>query len=100
LPHHPLLIVASRLADEYLWAEVLNLGGHDVLAKPFQGAEVQWVLESAWRIWTNRKKRASSFAVEYPSVSGLTFSHSIPGKVSVHQVMRRSPRIEFDGLYI
>jgi len=57
LPHHPLLVVTSRLADEYLWVEVLNLGGHDVLAKPFRAAEVQWVLESAWRIWANSNKR-------------------------------------------
>ena len=57
LPHQPLLVVTSRLADEHLWVEVLNLGGHDVLAKPFQAAEVQWVLENAWRIWANRDKR-------------------------------------------
>ena len=57
LPHHPLLVVPSRLADEYLWVEVLNLGGHDVLAKPFRAAEVQWVLESGWRIWANNNKR-------------------------------------------
>lgn len=57
LSHHPLLVVTSRVADEHLWVEVLNLGGHDVLAKPFQAPEVQWALESAWRIWANRKKR-------------------------------------------
>jgi len=57
LRHHPLLVVTSRLADEELWAEVLNLGGHDVLAKPFQAAEVEWVLDRAWRIWANRNKR-------------------------------------------
>jgi DNA-binding response OmpR family regulator len=50
LPHVPLLIVTARLADEYLWAEVLNLGGHDVLGKPFQAAEMLWVLDNAWRI--------------------------------------------------
>ena len=63
LPHHPLLIVTSRLADDHLWAEVLNLGGHDVLAKPFQAAEVQWSLEGAWRIWANRKKPLNSSVV-------------------------------------
>jgi len=42
------LIVTSRLADESLWAEVLNLGGHDVLAKPFDEQEVRRVLASAW----------------------------------------------------
>src|SRR5271157_4701312 len=50
LPHAPLLIVAARLADEYLWAEVLNLGGHDVLGKPFQMTELLWVLGTAWRL--------------------------------------------------
>jgi len=48
LPRAPLLIVASLLADEHLWAEVLNLGGHDVLCKPFETKEVLWVLSSAW----------------------------------------------------
>src|SRR5262245_18331674 len=33
------LIVTERLADNYLWAEVLNLGGFDVLAQPFDGEE-------------------------------------------------------------
>lgn len=49
LARPPLLVVASCLADEYLWAEVLNLGGHDVLAKPFQTKELVWVVENAWR---------------------------------------------------
>jgi DNA-binding response OmpR family regulator len=57
LPHPPLLVVTSRLADEYLWTEVLNLGGHDVLAKPFQAVELQWVLESAWRISAHHQKQ-------------------------------------------
>src|SRR5215831_8869095 len=37
----PVLIVASRQADEYLWAEVLNLGGYDLLSKPFDDEEVR-----------------------------------------------------------
>ena len=44
----PLLIVTSRLADVSLWAEVLNLGGYDLLAKPFNRQEVRHVLTSAW----------------------------------------------------
>lgn len=50
LPRTPVLIVTDRLADERLWAEVLNLGGHDVLGKPFQERELLWVLGSAWRL--------------------------------------------------
>jgi DNA-binding response OmpR family regulator len=57
LPDPPLLVVASRLADEHLWAEVLNLGGYDVLAKPFQAGELRWVMESAWRIKARNNKR-------------------------------------------
>lgn len=47
----PCLIVASRLADEFLWAEVLNLGGYDVLAKPFDAEEVVRVVTLACDSW-------------------------------------------------
>lgn len=45
----PRVIVTSRLADEYLWAEVLNLGGYDVLAQPFEVSEVRRCAEAAVR---------------------------------------------------
>jgi DNA-binding response OmpR family regulator len=48
LPNTPSLIVTSRLADERLWAEVLNLGAWDVLAKPFDRSEVICSMRSAW----------------------------------------------------
>src|SRR5262249_35259883 len=48
LPEPTPMIVTSRLADDHLWAEVLNLGGFDVLAKPYNEREVRHVLESAW----------------------------------------------------
>jgi DNA-binding NtrC family response regulator len=41
------LVVTSRRADEHLWAEVLNLGGYDVLAKPFRAREVVHAITSA-----------------------------------------------------
>ena len=48
----PSLIVSSRLADERLWAEVLNLGAFDLLlGAPFEPEEVLRVTESAWRAW-------------------------------------------------
>ncbi len=59
LPQTPLLIVTARLADEYLWAEVLNLGGYDVLSQPFQVTELLWVFSNAWRMrkdtWTRER---------------------------------------------
>jgi DNA-binding response OmpR family regulator len=43
----PVLIVTSRQADEYLWAEVLNLGGYDLLSEPFDDEEVRRVIGNA-----------------------------------------------------
>jgi FixJ family two-component response regulator len=54
LQQRPAMIVASRSADNHLWAEVLNLGGSDVLAKPFETKEVIWSIDSAWHEWTKR----------------------------------------------
>jgi CheY-like chemotaxis protein len=52
LPNTQFLIVTSRLADEQLWAEALNIGAYDVLAKPFDVDEVIRVVISAWNQWT------------------------------------------------
>jgi DNA-binding response OmpR family regulator len=45
----PQLIVTSRTADDYLWAEVLNVGGYDVLPQPLAREEVERVIASARR---------------------------------------------------
>jgi len=47
----PLLVVTSRKADDTLWSEVLNLGGYDVLAQPYERAEVVRILSLAWLHW-------------------------------------------------
>ena len=57
LPEAPLVIVASRLADAFLWAEVLNLGGHDVLSKPFDQQDVTNSVGLARDRWSRRTKR-------------------------------------------
>ena len=56
LPAPPLVIVTSWLADDLLWAEALNLGAWDVLAKPFDVQEVCRVVESASSHWSARHK--------------------------------------------
>jgi DNA-binding response OmpR family regulator len=53
----PLVLVTSRHADETLWAEVLNLGGYDVLLKPFDRREVTRVIGMAWRYWANQGRK-------------------------------------------
>jgi DNA-binding response OmpR family regulator len=55
------LIVTDRAADEALWAEVLNLGGFDVLAQPFDPTEVSRVVASAGRSARTRERLHSDF---------------------------------------
>ncbi len=54
MPTAPSIIVASRLADERLWAEALNMGAWDVVAKPFDRHEVLRSVKSAWQHWRNQ----------------------------------------------
>jgi DNA-binding response OmpR family regulator len=46
-----MLIVTSRLADDRLWAEALNLGAYDVIAKPFEASEVVRIAGLACAHW-------------------------------------------------
>jgi DNA-binding NtrC family response regulator len=52
----PRLVVTSAQADDQLWAEVLNRGGYDVLAQPFDPSEVFRVVSLAWRHWRDEIK--------------------------------------------
>jgi DNA-binding NtrC family response regulator len=54
LPDPPLVILTSRLADERLWAEALNLGAWDVLAKPFDPDETIRIAGIARQHWQDR----------------------------------------------
>jgi len=67
----PCLIVTSRVADEFLWAEVLNLGGYDVLAKPFDPEEVCRVVGLACEHWERSRGAvaAQNSPLKRPSVA-------------------------------
>jgi DNA-binding NtrC family response regulator len=54
LPNAPNLIIASRLADEHLWAEVLNMGGYDLLLMPYDADEAIRIITQAWQNWERR----------------------------------------------
>jgi DNA-binding NtrC family response regulator len=58
LPNPSYLIVTSQDADDRLWAEVLNFGAYDVLAKPFNSQEVFRAIGLAWRHWMDCRKSA------------------------------------------
>jgi FixJ family two-component response regulator len=44
----PPVIVAAHHADDRLWMEVLNSGGYNVVAKPFEERDVFRVISMAW----------------------------------------------------
>jgi DNA-binding response OmpR family regulator len=69
LPNPPALIVTSRVADEQLWAEALNLGGWDVLAKPFVRREVIHSVKLAWDHW-HRQIQVAARPVRVLAVAG------------------------------
>ena len=51
LPRAPRIVVSNRLANDRFWAEVLNLGGFDLLSPPFQERDVDHVISHAWGSW-------------------------------------------------
>jgi DNA-binding NtrC family response regulator len=55
--HPPKLVVASALSDGNLWAEVLNRGGYDVLARPFDQREVLHCISTAWLAWKQEAEK-------------------------------------------
>jgi DNA-binding response OmpR family regulator len=59
----PQLVVTSRTADDYLWAEVLNVGGYDVLPQPLERDEVERVVASARRHYDTQRRSMTRSAV-------------------------------------
>ena len=67
LANPPLLIVTSRLADDRLWVEALNLGAYDVLSKPYDRNEVVRTISCAWLRWQGH---SSALAAAAPTAQG------------------------------
>ena len=53
------IVVMASLKDDPLWAQVINLGGYDVLMKPFDRVEVVRVLSLAWMNWREATRNGS-----------------------------------------
>lgn len=85
----PSLIVSSRLADDRLWAEVLNLGGFDVLMTPFETEEVLRVTDSARQNWERRNAARAAARGQADHSSNLD-DHDGPANFTESQV-RRTP---------
>ena len=90
-PDPPAVIVSSRLADDRLWAEALNLGAWDVLARPFVKSEVFQSVSAAWRHWWNRQER--------PASTGLGKNYRSPSRFLVN-FARRTGDIGLAGILL
>jgi DNA-binding NtrC family response regulator len=69
LPHPPKLVVLCHHADDRLWAEVLNLGGFDVLDIPASPPDIFRAIGSAWRNWRE--------SLEEYCAAGMLRAHSL-----------------------
>ena len=78
MKHPPPLIVADRLADEQLWAEVLNLGGYDLLAIPFDAKEVLHAVNTACRRCENEQRIAARGKPAKPAQHGSVAGTRMP----------------------
>jgi DNA-binding response OmpR family regulator len=75
----PCVVVASRRPDAALWAEVLNVGGYDVLVKPFLREEVVRVADLASMKFRRDAEAARPEAI--PSKRQQATSGTGPGAV-------------------
>jgi AmiR/NasT family two-component response regulator len=54
----PCVILTSRVADEYLWQELIRSGGHDLLAKPLRAEDLTRALKLALSYWKSARATA------------------------------------------
>jgi CheY-like chemotaxis protein len=58
-PHRSCVILASRVADDYLWQELIRCGGYDLLAKPFRPDDVTRAFKLALSYWRSSSAAAT-----------------------------------------
>lgn len=62
LPQPVCVLLASAVADEYLWNEVIQNHGYDVVTKPYQREDLMRAVTFAWswRGWAYRQRAEAS----------------------------------------
>jgi DNA-binding NtrC family response regulator len=58
-PQRSCVILASWVADDYLWQELVRSGGYDLLAKPFRADDVARSLKLALSYWRSATAAAA-----------------------------------------
>lgn len=59
-PHRPCVILSSKVSDDYLWDELIRLGGYDIVAKPLGTGEIVRIVRLALAFWRNMASVISS----------------------------------------
>jgi FixJ family two-component response regulator len=54
--HQVYAILVSKVADDYLWNEVIRRGGHDLLTTPLREEDVLRAIRLAWSYWNSSMK--------------------------------------------
>lgn len=69
----PAVILASRVVDQYLWQEVVDNGGYDVIKKPFDTEEVRRTVNLAWTYWKSRyiNSHDQKHSTDHPFSNGV-----------------------------
>ncbi|MCW5979960.1 MAG: hypothetical protein KIT09_17900 [Bryobacteraceae bacterium] len=80
--YSPKLIVSSMLTVDGLWGDVLNMGGYDVLARPFDADEVLHSIGSAWLSWKHDLEHARPVPRPGPA------AETTPGRLSGNLIWR------------
>jgi DNA-binding NtrC family response regulator len=52
------IILVSSVADQYLWQEVVHLGGYDVVTKPFDSEAVAHTISLAWSYYCHKATKS------------------------------------------
>jgi CheY-like chemotaxis protein len=56
LPHRACVILISKVVDDYLWNEVVQRGGYDVLRKPLREEDLVRAVKLAWSYWNTARR--------------------------------------------
>jgi len=51
LPHRPIVILPSKVADEHARSEVFRIGGFDILAKPLRAEDIRRAVKVVFSYW-------------------------------------------------
>lgn len=60
LPQSVCVLLASRVMDDYLWNEVIQCHGYDVIRKPFQAEELRRIVSFACRSLASMSRATGS----------------------------------------